>query len=264
MFKAYNPDDIPDSMPFPELALIATAKGDEIAVPRLNEYQRSWILDVGIRGVDLPNLTRKETAALYDKVKTNAFDAKAFQHKSQPGDQDEEDSLPALVRAWKEKTEKKSKKTAQDDGGTSDDEEDEDGRAALLRGYTKAGWRLVCSIELSHLVTVSDNARQAIQKVMSNKRVAERLKRKTKIDDAGESSPEAPALAKLLGLTAYSGRHKFGEDRHDEIHDYSKTISGKMNTGGKFRKAEALLWAQEDQTSWEAAAKAEENVDWAE
>jgi hypothetical protein len=37
-----------------------------------------------------------------------------------------------------------------------------------------------------------------------------------------------------------------------------------MNAGGKFRKAEALLWAQEDQASWEAAVKAEENVDWAE
>jgi hypothetical protein len=136
-------------MPFPELALVVTAKGDEIAVPKLNEYQRSWILDVGIRGVDLPSLTRKEAAALYDKVKSDAFDAKAFQHKSRPGDQDEEGSLPALVKAWKEKTEKKAKKTAQDDGGTSDDEEDEDGRAALLRGYTKAGWRSVCSIGFS-------------------------------------------------------------------------------------------------------------------
>jgi hypothetical protein len=136
-------------MPFPELALVATAKGDEIAVPRLNEYQRSWILDVGIHGVDLPSLTRKEAMALYDKVKNDAFDAKAFQHKSQPGDQDEEASLSALVKAWKEKTEKKGKKTGQDDGGMSDDEEDEDGCAALLRGYTKAGWRSVCSIEFS-------------------------------------------------------------------------------------------------------------------
>jgi hypothetical protein len=151
MFKPYNPDDVPDNMPFPELGLVATTKGDEIAVPRLNEYQRSWILDVGIRDVDLPSLNRKDASALYDKVKTDTFHAKAFQHTSQPGDQDEEASLPALVKAWKEKTEKKAKKTAQDDGGTSDDEEDEDGRAALLRGYTKAGWCMVCSIEFPRL-----------------------------------------------------------------------------------------------------------------
>ncbi|KAJ7758976.1 hypothetical protein DFH07DRAFT_772312 [Mycena maculata] len=32
--------------------------------------------------------------------------------------------------------------------------------------------------------------------------------------------------------------------------------------GGKFRKAEALLWAKEDQASWEATAVVDEDVDW--
>lgn len=76
----------------------------------------------------------------------------------------------------------------------------------------------------------------------------------------------APALAlsKLFGLSAYTGRDKFREERHDEINEYSQTLSGSMNAGGKFRKAEAQLWAEEDHASWEAAANDEEDVNWKE
>lgn len=76
--------------------------------------------------------------------------------------------------------------------------------------------------------------------------------------------PRGPALAKLLGLAAYTGHNKFRDDRHEDIHEYSKTLPGNMNSGGKFRKAEAMLWAKEDQPSWGAAAMAEENVEWVE
>jgi hypothetical protein len=107
--------------------------------------------------------------------------------------------------------------------------------------------------------------KQAIQKVISNKRTAQKGKIiiKTK-QEGGESTPEAPALAKLFGLTASTGRDKFRLDHHDDIHEYSKTLTGAMNAGGKFRHAEALMWAKEDQASWEAAATAEEDVDWVE
>ncbi|KAJ7216286.1 hypothetical protein B0H12DRAFT_1241859 [Mycena haematopus] len=104
----------------------------------------------------------------------------------------------------------------------------------------------------------------AIQKVISNKRTAERLKqRHTPLDDNDAASPDASGaiLSKLLGLAAYSGRDKFRDNRHDEIHALSKTFSG-GNAGGNFRKAEAILWAKEDQASWEAAVMCEENVDW--
>jgi hypothetical protein len=147
MFKTYNPDDVPDIMPFPELANVATTKGEETAVPRLNEYQHSWILDVGVRGVDLPNLMGKSAADLYDWVKDDAFNAKAFQHTAQLTDRDEEAQLPALIVAWKRKQRAKSKKTRPQDDDSSSDEEEEDqgGRVGLLRGYTMAGWRSVSS-----------------------------------------------------------------------------------------------------------------------
>jgi hypothetical protein len=79
-----------------------------------------------------------------------------------------------------------------------------------------------------------------------------------------EPIPEATALAKIFGLTAYTGRDKFCEDHREDIEEYSKTLSDDMNAGGKVRKAQALLWAKEDQASWEAVAKDEKNVDWGE
>ncbi|KAJ7438426.1 hypothetical protein FB451DRAFT_1192661 [Mycena latifolia] len=255
MFKPYNAAAVPDSMPFPALALVATTKGEETAVPRLNEHQRSWILDVALRGVDLAGLaTKKSATAFYDQVKNDAFDAKAFQHTPQDGDVAEEACLPTLVAAWKRENKKKnskSKKSGGDDGDASDDEEeqqDEGGRVGLVRGYTKAGWRL------------------AIQKVISNKRMAEKKRRPTNTVGDGESITMAPAsaLSKLFGISAYTGRDKFREDRHDQIQVYSETLSDSINAGGKFRKAEALLWAKEDHASWETAANDEEDVNWKE
>ncbi|KAJ6563367.1 hypothetical protein DFH09DRAFT_1082421 [Mycena vulgaris] len=137
------------------------------------------------------------------------------------------------------------------------EEEDEDGRAARLRGYSKTAWRMI---------------EQAIQKVISNKRNVLKVKarqavpaqRQPQENDDQESFREAPALAKLVGITAYSGRDKFRDNRHEEIHQYSKTLLGPTNAGGKFRKAEALLWAKEDAAVWDAAAAVEDGVDWVE
>lgn len=105
-----------------------------------------------------------------------------------------------------------------------------------------------------------------IQKVVSNKRAAEKRKTNKKTADASDSIPEVPAhvLSTLFGLAAYSGRDKFRDDRHDEIHAFSKTLPGPANAGGKFRQAEAMLWAKEKQALWEAAAMNEEGVKWAE
>lgn len=80
-------------------------------------------------------------------------------------------------------------------------------------------------------------------------------------DDDHMPVREAPALAKLLGITAYSGRDKFRDECHDQIEQYSKTLSG-GNASGKFRAAEAELWAKEDQPSWNAAAAVQKDVDW--
>ncbi|KAJ7924685.1 hypothetical protein B0H13DRAFT_2577491 [Mycena leptocephala] len=246
MFKSYDVAEVPDIMPFPELGGVATTKGEETAVPKLNEHQQSWILDIGVRSTDLLSLKGKAAKTFYEKVKTDVFDAKAFQHMLQPTDWVEEARLPALVAAWKEKKpSKKKNNSAADDDDASDEEEDEGGQGGLLRGYTKAGWR------------------QVLQKVISNKRTAENNKRKTKNDDTSPIA-ETPALSKLLGLVASSSRDKFRQDRYDNILEYSKTLTDAINAGSKFRKAEGLMWAEEDQASWEAAAASEEDVDWEE
>jgi hypothetical protein len=71
-------------------------------------------------------------------------------------------------------------------------------------------------------------------------------------------------MAKVFGLTSYTGRDKFRGERHDEINAHSRMLLGPGNAGGKFRKAEAELWANEDQAKWESAAEADEDVDWEE
>ncbi|KAJ7124676.1 hypothetical protein C8R43DRAFT_958733 [Mycena crocata] len=253
MFKPYDEEAVPDIMPFPGLSHVKITKGQETNVPKLNEHRRSWILDIGVRDVDLPSCQGKAATAIYDDIKDAAFEAKAFQHKPQPQDRDEENGVAALAAAWKRKErEKKSKKAGKaipDSDSDSDDDAEEEGqggRAALLRGYSKAGWR------------------EAIQKVISNKRGAEVLKRaKSQMVDAPDNSGTG-TLATLLGLVAATGRDKFREDRHEDIQEFSKTLPGTSNAGGKFRQAEAILWAKEDQASWEADAAADKNVDWAE
>ncbi|KAJ7252864.1 hypothetical protein C8J57DRAFT_1519652 [Mycena rebaudengoi] len=241
MYKPYNSADVPDSMPFPALSCVHATAGDETAVPKLNNHQRNWIHDVALSGVDLAALDGQPLINFYDKVKLDAFDAKAFKHTSQPGDAAEEAGLAALVAAFKQRKSQKPVPSAAKD----QQEQDEDARGIPLRGYTKAGWR------------------RAIQKVMSNKRYAEQSKRKAGTKQAvNEDSSAAPAaLAKLARIASYTGRDKFREEHHDEIFEYSKTLPSEMNAGGRFRKAEFLLYAQEDQALWEDAA-ANEEVDW--
>ncbi|KAJ6534281.1 hypothetical protein B0H19DRAFT_1271998 [Mycena capillaripes] len=256
MFKPYNAEEVPDIMPFPDLALVATAKVRETAVPKLNNYQQSWILDVGIRDVDLQSLKGKAASEAYNRVKDDAFHAKAFQHTPQSGDRDEEARLPGLITAWKRRQaeKKKNAESAAADSDGSDNEEDEDGRGALLRGYPKAGWRLA----------IISNRRDADKR----RRAANKAKATQDHDatdhDATSPTPEAPALSRLLGIVAYSGRDKFRDDCHNKISEFSKTLPDNMNAGGKFRKAEGILWAKEDQGKWEAAANVDDDVDWVE
>ncbi|KAJ7027125.1 hypothetical protein C8F04DRAFT_1189936 [Mycena alexandri] len=229
MFKPYDAAAVPDSMPFPDLALVATIKGEETPVPKLNKHQRSWILDVALRGVDLQDLqTRVACAEFYDTVKSDVFDAKAFQHVVQPQDAAVEASLPALVATWKLQTRRRPREQ----------------QTNLPRPtMTPATWRKM----------------RAIQKVISNKRTADRNRKPTtNVRDGSIPIAPATALAKLMGLVAYTGRDKFRNKRHDKINEYSATLSGT-------NAAEAILWAKEDQALWESSAEAsEENIDWEE
>ncbi|KAJ7704463.1 hypothetical protein B0H17DRAFT_1126792 [Mycena rosella] len=208
----------------------------------LNEHQHSWILDVGIHHLNLPNLVSGKAAnAVYDQVKNNAFEAKAFKHKVQPGNWVEEACLAALIVAWKQKH-KKETSAAADNGDASDREADDGGCVAL-----------------------------AIKKVISNKWPADIRKRKgPQVNTGGstdtspptkKSAADAPALLKLLGLAAYTGCNRFRDDRHNVIYKLSMTLPCK-NAGGKFCKAEGILWVKEDQASWEEAAVVKENIDW--
>ncbi|KAJ7848894.1 hypothetical protein B0H13DRAFT_1906537 [Mycena leptocephala] len=226
MFKSYDAAEVPDIMPFPELGGVATTKGEETAVPKLNEHQQSWILDIG----------GKAAKTFYEKVKTDAFDAKAFQHTLQPTDRWRKPAFQRSSQPGKRKSLPRRRITLQQMTTTRATRRKMRVDGEVLRGYTKAGWR------------------QAIQKVISNKRTAENNKRKTKNDGTSpiaETIAETAALSKLLGLVASSGRDQFRQDHYDDILD-------------KFRKAEGLMWAEEDQASWEAAAASEEDVNWEE
>ncbi|KAF8171204.1 hypothetical protein K438DRAFT_1982191 [Mycena galopus ATCC 62051] len=104
---------------------------------------------------------------------------------------------------------------------------------------------------------------KAIQKVVSNKREAAKRNQATKAkNQSGAVDPDI-ALAKLFGLFELKGRDTFRDTRHDEISEHAKTLTG-GNAGGRFRKAEAELWAKEDPEFWEATLEEEEGIDWVE
>ncbi|KAJ7688078.1 hypothetical protein B0H17DRAFT_1203267, partial [Mycena rosella] len=179
------------------LSHVVTAKGGEAAVPKLNDHQPELILDIGLRNLDLPGLTGKAALDVYNRIKSDAFDAKAFQHTVRPQDRAEEATLLALVTLGNS-----SRRTRSRMPPTM-------GRQATRR-KTKMDAEVYCRIQQGG----------AIQKVISNKRSA--AKRKTKADktktkaddaregdtgeqDAGESAPaESRGWSKLLGLAAYS------------------------------------------------------------
>jgi hypothetical protein len=132
-------------MPFPELATVKTTKGEQIAVPELNQHQRNWILDIGVRDHDLASPNKKDALQVYEEIMLDAFEAKAFQHTPQPQDRDEESRLPGLAVAWKKQHNQWARKNtgSGDDSDTSDQEEDEGGHVALLRGYAT---QAACSV----------------------------------------------------------------------------------------------------------------------
>ncbi|KAJ7722579.1 hypothetical protein B0H14DRAFT_3623719 [Mycena olivaceomarginata] len=213
----------------------------EIPVPKLNRYQRSWLLDVAMHGVDIAGLDESAWKTYREKVKSDAFQEKVFQHVSELADDEEEARLVGLITDWKQKNhDKKNKKDAVD----ATVEADSATRAALLRGYPRAGWHI------------------AIQKVLSNKRTAT----KSKMSNITKPAPvQKDAIAKLLDLTKYSRRDKFKEERRDDIAALAESLPDAINQGAKFRKAEALLWKEENAEEWEtAAARIDEDVDWAE
>lgn len=178
MFDPYDEAAVPDIMPFPALSHILATRGAEIAVPKLNQHQRSYLFDVALRDVDLVGLTvGKEATKVYEAIKSDALRAKPFQHKEQDADRAEEEAgLREQIKAWKFekaaslKTAKKGKskgggklkanagddsgkpdangddevdsgKPQGTDGNASDAEEDQGARKALLRGYSRAAWR---------------------------------------------------------------------------------------------------------------------------
>ena len=160
MFDPYNPDEVPASMPFPELSRVHTTKGEELAIPAISRYQRSWIHDIGLRDSNLAYVEDKKALnALCDQIKSDALASEAFSHTEQPGDAAEEARIPELVAQWKEKH-RESKAKRKGNKATDADDEVEDttdsarssDRASLLRGYTLTAWRIVSIFCASHLI----------------------------------------------------------------------------------------------------------------
>ncbi|KAJ7018302.1 hypothetical protein C8F04DRAFT_1199086 [Mycena alexandri] len=265
MFDAYNEDAVPAIMPFPEVSQVVCSKRAEIAVPRLNKHQRSYLFDVALRDVDLASLSGKAAADFYDGIKSEALKAKAFQ--AQNGDRDEEARLPQLITAWKREKEKKQKTVTS--------------KKMAVMGATPRTTRVVVKLSC---VGIRERG-GAIQKLISNRRAAQKLHAAPKMNGnaapvgasaapAGSSAAPAAASAfspasspasaaavtKLLGIVSRTGRDRFREDRHDEIEEFSRTLPDDINNGGKFVKVEAQLWAKEDPVTWEALVAAEEVV----
>ncbi|KAJ7024999.1 hypothetical protein C8F04DRAFT_1191913 [Mycena alexandri] len=260
MFDAYNEDAVPAIMPFPEASQVVCSKGAEIAVPRLNKHQRSYLLDVALCDVDLASLSGKAAADFYDSIKSEALKAKAFQHEVQNGDRDEEARLPRLITAWKREkeknqktvTSKKSGKLQENGGDGSDAEDDEGGRKALLCGNRRAAQKLRVAPKMNgNAAPVGASA--ALVGVSAAPAAASAF-------SPASSPASAAAVTKLLGIVSRTGRDRFREDRHDEIEEFSRTLPDDINNGGKFVKAEAQLWAKEDPATWEALVAAEEVV----
>jgi hypothetical protein len=136
-------------MPFPALTCVATTKTEETAVPKLNQYQHSWIFDVVLRDADLPGLLKQAKAEFYEKVKDDVFEVKAFQHKAQPGDSEEEACVPKLMAAWKRENQKAKTTRVANDSDGSDDKENKGARVGVLRRYTKAGWLQVSNFGIT-------------------------------------------------------------------------------------------------------------------
>jgi hypothetical protein len=152
MFDPYVSDDVPARMPFPDLLRVHKTASTEIPVPKLNRYQRSWLLDVAMRGVDIAGLDESAWKTYREKVKSDAFQEKAFQHVSELADDEEEARLVGLITDWKQKNpDKKNKKDAVD----ATVEADSATRAALLRGYPRAGWH-IASLAHSSVSTESN------------------------------------------------------------------------------------------------------------
>ncbi|KAJ7693205.1 hypothetical protein B0H17DRAFT_1200027 [Mycena rosella] len=138
MYKPYDENSVPDTMPLPGLSSVATTKGQETPIPKLNDHQRSWILDIGICGLDLLSLTGKAAVEAYDKVKTETFAAKAFQHTPGPDDATDKACIATFIANWKQAQKDKKKKNTnslESDSDESDQEEDDNARGALLRTY---------------------------------------------------------------------------------------------------------------------------------
>ncbi|KAJ7055507.1 hypothetical protein C8F01DRAFT_1258385 [Mycena amicta] len=221
-------------MPFPSVSRVLIWKVGDIAIPNLNRVQRNWIHNVGLRDSGLAAMVNEE----YD----NFWD----------GDAADESQVPMLIATWKLEhptdVQAQQAKLGKEHKKASDGDLDLDADAlrTFLRGYSKAGWR------------------KAIQKVISNKHTAQRSAKSKTERAPATSDVDATALTQLTGLAAMTGRDKFRADCHNEILERVQTLDGDSNVGGKFRKAEAQMWAEENHNHWEEEAALEEDVDWEE
>ncbi|KAJ7164222.1 hypothetical protein C8R46DRAFT_1036141 [Mycena filopes] len=239
MYSPYDASLIPDRMPLPEVSGSATSKGQEIPLPKLNEGQRSYLHDVLLRDVDFTAAGNKKKArkAFYTQLQNDALQAKPSQHVPHADDAAEEATIPALLAAWKKKNPKSvpEKTNADDDDDDSENEEDD----------------------------------ATIQRLISNKRqyFSNKVKKSNTgvavVPPADDQAAFNATTLKLTGLTSTTGRDSFRDAHRDDILALSKTLPG-SNAGGKFRRAETMLWEQEDHNDWETVAASTENVDWEE
>ncbi|KAJ6479061.1 hypothetical protein C8R45DRAFT_933841 [Mycena sanguinolenta] len=240
MWKLYDESQVPDCMPIPRLRNVEHTRSETVPTPKFSDCQRSWAFDIGLRDVNLGQMSDAEFNTLCSTLRKRMFKAKPFLHAAEEGDT------------------KKNQADDEGEGKADASEEEEDGtapgvdtakQADLLRGYSKAAW----GITLDKLVrNKRHTAKVAVKK----------LEESNKNGDNG-GGVSVNAVAQLLGLTQRTGHDKFSKERKDEIRALAETLPGSSNLGGKVRKAQSMLYAKEDGSEWDAAAmEVDENLDW--
>ncbi|KAJ7815899.1 hypothetical protein B0H14DRAFT_3878102 [Mycena olivaceomarginata] len=146
-YGPYIAANVPDVMPFPSLAKVVKRKVGLLPVPNLNEYQRNWIHDIALNGVDLA----------------------AFQHTPEAGVVDDNAvRVSSMAKDWGKKG--KSKGVAEDGDDTDTEDEDKEDKATqqfLLCGYPITGWETTSRIAATADAKGASNpAESAVAKLM--------------------------------------------------------------------------------------------------
>ncbi|KAJ7227023.1 hypothetical protein GGX14DRAFT_555606 [Mycena pura] len=253
----YDASRVPDAMPLPSVSEVVLLKHEEVPIPDLNEFQRSYIIHEILPKYDLSKLDNQDREA----IKKQALASKPFQHISVNAEAEhleEETEIPKQMAACKRPKQSSSAAVANNALGA-----DADAQQDKIRGFVKWAWRKAIGTLLKNKKYAegrSDLVKTAKGGSAATKTTVSRTTSPnvtgdptTAVDKKNES-----AAFRLLKLRNYTPRDKFSDVMYDNILAYARDEFGGPNGGADFQKAEKLLWAREDEKVWAARLAADE------